>query len=92
MKIVSPEALKRVYPNKYLAVNIAALEARRIIEGMHKDEIQLPVSPYEYALDLTMKGQVKWTKMTEADIQALAREGFDEPPISRMPFNPLPML
>jgi hypothetical protein len=30
--------------------------------------------------------------MTEADIQALAREGFDEPPISRMPFNPLPML
>jgi hypothetical protein len=91
MKIVSPEALKKVYPNKYLAVNIAALEARRIIEGMHKDEIQLPVSPYEYALDLTLKGQVKWAKITEADIQALAREGFEEPPISRMPFNPLPL-
>ena len=76
MKITSPEALKKVYPNKYLAVNIAALEARRVIEGMHKDEIQLPVSPYEYALDLTLRGKVKWTKMTEADIEALAREGF----------------
>jgi len=92
MKIVSPEALKKVYPNKYLAVNIAALEARRVIEGMHKDEIQLPVSPYEYALDLALKGQVKWAKMTDADIEALAREGFEEPFISRMPFVPQPMM
>ena len=92
MKIVSPEALKKVYPNKYLAVNIAALEARRVIEGMHKDEIQLPVSPYEYALDLTLRGLVKWTKMTDADIEALAREGFEEPPISRMPFIPQTMI
>ncbi len=91
MRIVSPEALKKRYPNKYLAVNIAALEARRIIEGMHKDEITLPVSPYEYALDLTLKGEVKWAKMTEADIQALAREGFEEPPISRMRFAPPPI-
>jgi hypothetical protein len=92
VKIVSPEALKKVYPNKYLAVNIASLEARRIIEGMHKDEIQLPVSPYEYALDMTLRSEVKWAKMTEADIEALAREGFEEPPISRMPFVPRPML
>jgi hypothetical protein len=92
MRIISPEALKTRYPNKYLAVNIAALEARRVIESMHKDEIQLPVSPYEYALDLTLKGQVKWAKMTDADIEALAREGFEEPPISRMPFVPQPML
>jgi len=92
MRIISPEALRKRYPNKYLAVNIAALEARRIIEGMHKDEITLPVSPYEYALDLTLNGKVKWAKMTEADIEALAREGFEEPPISRMPFVPQPML
>ncbi|HTW92655.1 MAG TPA: hypothetical protein VMH22_13255 [bacterium] len=92
MKIVSPEALKKVYPNKYLAVNIAALEARHVIEGMHKDEITLPVSPYEYALERTLKGEVKWARMTEADIEALAREGFEEPPISRMPFLPPPTL
>jgi len=91
VKITSPGALAKRYPNKYLAVNVAALEARRIIEGMHKDEIRLPVSPYEYALDLTLKGEVKWAKMTEADIDALAREGFEEPPISWMPFNPQPM-
>jgi hypothetical protein len=92
MRIISPEALKTRYPNKYLAVNVAALEARRVIEAMHKDEIQLPVSPYEYALDLALKGKVKWAKMTEADIEALAREGFEEPPISRTPFVPQPML
>jgi hypothetical protein len=88
VRIISPEQLWKRYPNKYLAVSIASLEARRIIEGMHKDEIQLPVSPYEYALDRTLKGEVKWTKLTEADIAALAREGFDEPPISQMSYRP----
>ncbi len=91
MKITSPEQLWKRYPNKYLAVNIASLEARRVIEGMHKDEFQLPVSPFEYALDLVLKGEVKWAKLTEADIEALAREGFDEPPISRVPYHPQPM-
>jgi len=91
MNVVSPTALSQRYANRYLAVNIAALEARRIIEGMHKDEIQLPVSPFEYALDRTLKGEVKWANMTDADIDALAREGFEEPQGGRMPFNPRPL-
>jgi hypothetical protein len=91
MKIFSPEQFETKYASKYLAVNIAALDARRIIEGMHKDEVQLPVSPYEFALERTLRGDVKWAKMTEADIEAMAREGFDEPPINRGPFHtPLP--
>jgi hypothetical protein len=88
VKITSPDQLRTKYPSKYLAVNIASLEARRVIEGMHKDELQLPVSPYEYALDRTMKMEVKWTKLTEADIEALSREGFEEPPINQMSFRP----
>jgi hypothetical protein len=82
-KLTSPEKLWTRYPNKYLALNIAALEARRIIEGMHKDEIQLSLSPYEYALERTMLGEVKYTKLTEADIEELAREGYEEPALGR---------
>ena len=92
MKVISPEKLWTRYPNKYLALNIAALEARRIIEGMHKDEIQLAMSPYEYALEKTVRGEIHYTKMTEADIEALAREGFDEPPASRTYIRPQPLL
>lgn len=83
MKLTSPEMLWRRYPNKYLAVNIAALEARRIIEGMQRDEIQMAQSPYEYALDRVVRGEVEYAKLTEADIEALAREGYDEPSFNR---------
>jgi hypothetical protein len=92
MKIVSPDRLEAKYGNKYLGLNVAALEARRIIEGMHKDEIQLAQSPYEYALDKALAGEIKWAKLTEADIEALARESYDEPPISRFSIRPQPIL
>jgi hypothetical protein len=82
-RLTSPERIWTKYPNKYLALNIAALEARRIIEGMHKDEIQLELSPYEYALERTMRGEVHYAKLTEADIEAMAREVFDEPGLNR---------
>jgi hypothetical protein len=53
---------------------------------MHKDEIRLSRSPYDEALEATMRGDLKFAKLTEADIEALAREGFDEPVFRR----PLP--
>jgi hypothetical protein len=83
MKLVSPERLAQHYPNKYIALNVAALEARRFIEGMHKDEIRLTRSPYDEALEAVMRGDLKFAKLTEADIEALAREGFDEPVFRR---------
>lgn len=83
MKLVSPETLGRHYPNKYIALNVASLEARRLIEGMHKDEIQLARSPYDQALEAVLRGELKFGKMSEADIEALAREGFEEQPFRR---------
>ncbi len=85
MKLISPEQLWKRYPNKYLALNVAALEARRIIENMQHDEVQLPRSPYEIALERTVRGELAHARLTEADIEAMAREGFDEPGISRAP-------
>ncbi len=78
MKVVSPEKLCQHYPNKYLAINVAALEARRLIEQMHRDEIELPRSPYELALEAVLRGELQYTRLTETDIQALSREGVEE--------------
>jgi len=71
MKFVSIEQLWMVYPNKYLALNIAALEARRLIDAISRDEIQLPSNPYEYALHRLLRGELKYAPLTEAELEAL---------------------
>ncbi len=85
MKLISPEQIWKRYPNKYLALNIAALEARRIIENVQHDEVKLTRSPYEIALERTVRGELHYARLTEADIAVLAREGLDEPPPPRSP-------
>ncbi len=50
---------------------------------MHKDEIQMARSPYDQALEMVLRGELKFAKMSEADIEALAREGFEEQPFRR---------
>lgn len=92
MKLISPERLAARYQNKYLAINVAALEARRLIEGMHRDEVQLNQNPYELALERALAGEIKWTKLTEADIEAMARATFDEPVMPRPFVRPQPLL
>jgi hypothetical protein len=91
MKITSPDTLSAKYGNKYLGLNVASLEARRMIEGMHKDEIQLAQSPYEHSLDKALAGDIKWARLTEADIEALARETYEEPPAGRFAIRPSPL-
>ncbi|MCX7732855.1 MAG: hypothetical protein N2248_06830 [candidate division WOR-3 bacterium] len=71
MKFVSIEQLWHVYPNKYLALNIAALETRRLIDAISRDEIQLPTNPYEYALHRLLRGELKYAPLTEAELEAL---------------------
>ncbi len=71
MKFVSIEQLWHVYPNKYLALNIAALETRRLIDAISRDEIQLPTNPYEYALHRLLHGELKYAPLTEAELEAL---------------------
>lgn len=71
MKFVSTEQLWHGYPNKYLALNIAALEARRLIDAISRDEIQLPTNPYEYALQRLLRHELKYAPLTEAELEAL---------------------
>lgn len=71
MKFVSIEKLWQVYPNKYLALNIVALETRRLIDAISRDEIQLPTNPYEYALHRLLRGELKYAPLTEAELEAL---------------------
>ncbi len=70
MKYVSIEQLWRVFPNKYLALNVAALEARRLIEAISRDEIQLPCTPYDQALRRLLHGELKFAPLTEEEIMA----------------------
>lgn len=71
MKLVSIEQLWQVYPNKYLALNIAALETRRLIDAVSRDEIQLPTNPYEYALQRLLRGELKYAPLTDAELETL---------------------
>lgn len=77
MKNVSIEDLWRVFPNKYLALNIAALEVRRIIDALSRDEIQLPTNPHTFALDRLLRGKLKYAPLTEQEMQALSQKGME---------------
>lgn len=78
MKWTSLEELWRVYPNKYLALNIAALEVRRIIETISRDEIQLPTNIYDYALKRLLRGELKYAPLTEEELAAMSQKGMEE--------------
>ncbi|MEO0004539.1 MAG: hypothetical protein ABIK47_05915 [candidate division WOR-3 bacterium] len=77
MKSVSIEDLWRAFPNKYLALNIAALEVRRIIDALSRDEVQIPTNPYTFALHRLLRGELKYTPLTEQEIQALSQKGME---------------
>lgn len=83
MKNISLERIWARYPNKYQALNVAALEARRLIEALQKGEIQLNQNLYDYALDRLVAGELKYEKLTEAEMEALTREGYGEPSFGR---------
>ncbi|MEO0081683.1 MAG: hypothetical protein ABIL25_05235 [candidate division WOR-3 bacterium] len=85
MKNLSLEAIWQKYPNKYQALNIAALEARRVIEALQKGETQLNQNIYDYALGRLVAGELKYEKLTEAELEALTREGYGEPGFGRTP-------
>ncbi len=78
MKYLSVENIWKRYPNKYQALNVASLEARRVIDGLHKGEVQLTQNIYEYALGRLVHGELTYENLTEAEMEALTREGYGE--------------
>jgi len=79
LKYTSLEEVWDRFENKYQALNVAALEARRVIEGLHRGEISLNQNIIEYSLQRLHAGEIKYRKLTEAEVQALTRESFGEP-------------
>jgi len=59
MKFISIEEIWKKYPNKYQALIKAAKEARRVIEGVEKNEIQIEENPYRHALKLILEEKEK---------------------------------
>lgn len=79
MKLTSVEKLWRRYPNKYLALNVAALEARRIIDAVQRGDSQLGDEAYQLALERTARGDLKHAQLTDEELAAMGREGLEEP-------------
>lgn len=77
MQSVSIEDVWRLFPNKYLALNVAALEVRRIVDALSRDEIQLPTNPYDYALHRLLRGELKFAPLSESKYLALTQKGLE---------------
>lgn len=68
MKYISIEKIWEKYDNKYKALIRAAKEARRVIEGLEKNEIQIEENPYRHALKLiTEDKKAETTKEKEKE-------------------------
>jgi len=85
MKNLSLEKIWERYPNKYLAMNVAALEARRFIEAQQKGEYHSEQDVHDAALGRLVAGELKHERLTEAEMEAINREGYGEPSFGRMP-------
>jgi len=83
MKYNSLEGVWQRFPNKYQALNIAALEVRRVIDGMQRGEVQVAGNIYDHAMKKLIAGEINYEKLTEAEMEALNREGFGEPGFAR---------
>lgn len=78
MKWITLEEVWKVYPNKYQALNIAALEVRRLIETMTRDEVELPTNIYHYALKRLLRGELKYAPLTEQELAMLNQKRYEE--------------
>jgi hypothetical protein len=78
VKYTSIERIWTKYANKYQALSVCSLLARRDIEAAVRGESQLKGNVFEHALDLLISTDVKFEKLTEAEVEALTREGFGE--------------
>lgn len=78
MRHLSLEKVWEQYPNKYQALNIAALEARRVIDALQRGELQMNQDIYDHSLEWLIAGKIKYERLTEAEMEALNREGYGE--------------
>jgi hypothetical protein len=58
--IVPPEKIYRLYKNKYKAINIAALEARRMKEDQINGLLEEQVNPVIETMRKLLTGKIKY--------------------------------
>lgn len=66
MKLIAIEKIWEKYSNKYEALIKAAKEARRVIEALEKNEIQLLDNPHRHALKVILEDKPKESEEPEA--------------------------
>jgi hypothetical protein len=54
------EKVLEIVGNRYIVLNLAAQDARRVIESINKGEIQIQGSPYYQSLRRLLDGEVQF--------------------------------
>lgn len=78
MKFVSAEQIWKVYSNRYLALNIAALECRRMIDAIQRGEMPAGIDPCQAALERVAGNELHYARLTEEELAAMSRESYEE--------------
>jgi DNA-directed RNA polymerase subunit K/omega len=60
--IVSPEKIFKLYQNKYKAINIAAVEARKLKDHQINGLLEAQVNPVFEALRKLLSGKIDYTE------------------------------
>jgi hypothetical protein len=67
------EEVVKVFGNRYIALNLAAQEVRRIIEATNKGEVQIPGSPYYQSLRRLIDGELKHNEAAREEVPEAAK-------------------
>jgi len=68
------EKVLSIIGNRYIALNLAAQDARRVIEGINKGEITMHGSPYYQSLRRLVDHEVEFEDAAAAKAEAEADE------------------
>jgi DNA-directed RNA polymerase subunit K/omega len=68
------EKVLSIVGNRYIALNLAAQEARRVIEGINRGEIQMHGSPYYQSMRRLVDGEVEFENTAAVKAEAEAAE------------------
>lgn len=71
MTYIPRKDITNLIPNKFEAIRVAALEARRLNARAHTLDVSLPGKITSLAVDRLLKGQVEWFDRREREIAAL---------------------
>lgn len=61
------ERILEVFGNRYVALNVAAQEVRRIIEAMNRGQLQISGSPYYESLRRLIEGETPYERVPKDD-------------------------